>query len=126
VSYGKRFSVLNAPACKASKFKSADGSTGQKSPGQSGLVKVESLYTPCELTLTTHTARQKLFTEFSALRCGYSREKLFPDRKKLLPQQQLASVIAIALHLAANNNAVANNLKTAQMKDSHELILIDF
>jgi hypothetical protein len=109
---------------KGSKFKSVVGSTGQKSPDLSGLVRVEFLSTPYALTLTILAAQLRQFTGFSALKFGYLKEKLFLVRNKLPPNPRenvTVTVVIVTVNanpVADNNNVVVNSLKTAPMNPS--------
>jgi hypothetical protein len=95
-------------AYKGSKSRLVVVSMVRRSLAQNGHVKVEYLYIPYGLTLTTLTAQQKPSTVFLASKSGYSKEKLFLDKKKRLPPQQHGNVNRVVV-----NNAVVSNLKTA-------------
>ena len=95
---------------------------GQKLPAQSGLVKVEFLSTPYALILTILAAQLRQFTEFSELKFGSLKAKLFLDRNKLpLNQLKTVNVEIVTVNanpVADNNNVAVNSLKTAPMKPS--------
>jgi hypothetical protein len=118
----KQFNALKEQVSKESKFKSVVGSTVQKLPAQSGLVKVEFLSIPYALTLTILAAQLRQFTEFSELKFGSLKAKLFLDRNKLpLNQLKTVNVEIVTVNanpVADNNNVVVNSLKTAPMKPS--------
>jgi hypothetical protein len=81
------------------------------------------------LTLTTPTAQPRQFTEFSALKFGYLKAKLFLDRKKLPPQppENVTVTVTVAIvnanPVAANNSVAVSSLKTDPMKLSQSSVI---
>jgi hypothetical protein len=90
-------------------------------------VRVEFPSIPYVLTLTTPTAQPRQFTEFSALKFGYLKAKLFLDRKKLPPQPPENVTVTVAIvnanPVVANNSVAVSSLKTDPMKLSQSSVI---
>ena len=123
----KQFNAPKEQVYKESRFKSVVGSTVQKLPAPSGLVKVEFRSIHYALILTILAAQLRQSTGFSVLKFGYLKAKLFLDRKKLPPQPPENVTVTVAIvnanPVAANNSVAVSSLKTDPMKLSQSSVI---
>ena len=88
-------------------------------------MKVEFLSILYALILTILPVQLRQLTEFSALKFGYLKEKLFLVKNKLPPNQLenvtvtvTVTVVTVTANPVGNNNVAANSLKIAPMNPS--------
>jgi hypothetical protein len=118
----KQFNAPKEQVYKESRFKSVVGSTVQKLPAPSGLVKVEFRSIHYALILTILAAQLRQSTGFSVLKFGYLKEKLFLVKNRLPLNQPENVTVTVTVEtvnanpVADNNNVAVNSLKTAPMK----------